>query len=99
MTVSNIELAMKGREKIRAFVDMRLFLDVENIEYFSSLDWENILWERTFPELQRGLDGKAKNYKKRFKNNKDYIIKYNILGFLYPFQVISSNKQVCLLYF
>ncbi|KAA0041928.1 uncharacterized protein E5676_scaffold306G001290 [Cucumis melo var. makuwa] len=43
MTVSNIELAMKGREKIRAFVDMRLFLDVENIEYFSSLDWENIL--------------------------------------------------------
>ena len=37
------KLAMKGREKARAFVDMRLFLDIEYIDYFSSLDWENIL--------------------------------------------------------
>lgn len=46
------KLAMMGKEKMRTYVDMRLFVDVENMDYFISLDWENILWERTFSRLQ-----------------------------------------------
>ena len=42
------ELVMMGKEKMGANVDKQLFLDVEDFEYFNSMDWGNILWERTF---------------------------------------------------
>ena len=34
-----------------------------------------------FNDYIRGLKGKAENNKKRLKNNKNYIVKYNFLGF------------------
>ena len=83
------ELAMMGKEKTRANVDKQLFLVVENLEYFNSIDSGNILWERTFQGLHRGLKGKADNYKKRSKNNKNYIVKYNLSVFSHAFQVIT----------
>ena len=35
-----------------------------------------------------GIEGKAENYKKRSKNNKNYIVEHNLLGFPHAFQVI-----------
>lgn len=69
------ELAMTRKEKTRVNVDKKLFLDVEDLEYFNSMDWGKILWEKTFQRLQRGLKGKVENYKKRSKNNKNDIVK------------------------
>ncbi|XP_038885907.1 uncharacterized protein LOC120076213 [Benincasa hispida] len=56
------ELGMMGREKTKANVDKTLLIDVEDLDYFNSLDWRNVLWERKLLGLQRGFSGKAKNY-------------------------------------
>ncbi|XP_038890219.1 uncharacterized protein LOC120079858 [Benincasa hispida] len=47
-------------EKTRANVNKTLLIDVEDSEYFNSMDWRNVLWERILLELQRGLSGKTR---------------------------------------
>ncbi|XP_038889082.1 uncharacterized protein LOC120078991 [Benincasa hispida] len=66
-----IELAMMGREKTRTNIDKTLLIDVEDLDYFNSMDWRNVLWERTLLGLQGGLSGKTENYEKRSKINKN----------------------------
>ncbi|XP_038889303.1 uncharacterized protein LOC120079213 [Benincasa hispida] len=80
------ELAMMGREKTRANVDKTLLIDMKDLDYLNSMDWGNVLWERTLLGLQRGLSGKSENYKKRSKINKNYIVKYNLSRFPRAFQ-------------
>ena len=43
--VYHSELAMMRKEKMRVNVDKKLFHDVEDLEYFNSMDWGNVLWE------------------------------------------------------
>ncbi|XP_038887207.1 uncharacterized protein LOC120077396 [Benincasa hispida] len=80
------KLAMMGREKARANVDKILLIDVKDLDYLNSMDWENVLWERTLLGLQRGLSDKSKNYEKRSKIDKNYIVKYNLPRFSHAFQ-------------
>ena len=37
------ELVMMGKEKMTVNMDKKLFPDVEDLEYFNSMDWGNLL--------------------------------------------------------
>lgn len=85
-----IELAMMGKDKVKTLVDRSLYGVVDDLQYFNSLDWGTIIWERTLKGLQRAaLADKVKVYKKNVARNKRYVIKYSLTGFPHAFQVLS----------
>lgn len=45
------ELAMMGKDKTKSVIHKSLLDDVEDLEYYNSLDWGHILWERTLKGL------------------------------------------------
>ncbi|XP_038889364.1 uncharacterized protein LOC120079280 [Benincasa hispida] len=78
---------MMGKNKQKNTVDLKRFKDVQNIEYYNSLDWGTIIWERTLDALKNALNDKSSLYKMKVKENKNYVVKYSLHGFPQAFQV------------
>ncbi|XP_038896436.1 uncharacterized protein LOC120084698 [Benincasa hispida] len=76
-----------GKNKQKNAVDLKCFKDIQSLEYYNSLDWGTIIWERTLDALKTALNDKSSLYKTRVKSNKNYVVKYSLRGFPQAFQV------------
>lgn len=56
------ESTMMGKDKHMS-VDLSLFVNVNDVRHFNSMDWRSILWERTLQGLHWTLVGKARMYR------------------------------------
>ncbi|XP_038896702.1 uncharacterized protein LOC120084963 [Benincasa hispida] len=54
------KVAMMGKNKQKNAMDHTLFDDVEDIDYYNSLDWDLIIWQRTLDFLKTALKDKTK---------------------------------------
>ncbi|XP_038896437.1 uncharacterized protein LOC120084700 [Benincasa hispida] len=61
------KVAMMGKNKQKNPVDLKRFKDVQNLEYYNSLDWGTIIWERTLDALKTTLNDKSSLYKIKVK--------------------------------
>ncbi|XP_038874922.1 uncharacterized protein LOC120067433 [Benincasa hispida] len=82
-----IKVSMMGKNKQKNAVDLKCFKDVQTLDYYNSLDWGTIIWERTLDALKTVLNDKSSLYKTRVKGNKNYVVKYSLRGFPQAFQV------------
>ncbi|XP_038895909.1 uncharacterized protein LOC120084079 [Benincasa hispida] len=75
------EVAMMGKNKQKNAVDLKRFKDVQSLEYYNSIDWGTIIWERTLDALKTALNDKSSLYKTRVKSNKNYAVITFLRGF------------------
>ncbi|XP_038891631.1 uncharacterized protein LOC120081023 [Benincasa hispida] len=83
-----------GKNKQKNAVDLKRFKDVQSLEYYNSLDWDSIIWERTLDALKITLNDKSSLYKTRVKSNKNYVVKYSLRGFPKAFQIKVKEGTV-----
>ncbi|XP_038887205.1 uncharacterized protein LOC120077392 [Benincasa hispida] len=54
-----MKVAMMGKNKQKNPMDLKRFKDIKNIEYYNSLAWGTIIWERTLDDLKIALNDKS----------------------------------------
>ncbi|XP_038896011.1 uncharacterized protein LOC120084191 [Benincasa hispida] len=81
------EVTMMEKNKQKNAIYLKRFKDVQNLEYYNSLDWGTIIWERTLDALKTALNDKSSLYKTRVKANKNYVVKYSLRGFPQAFHI------------
>ncbi|XP_038882418.1 uncharacterized protein LOC120073687 [Benincasa hispida] len=75
------EVAMMGKTNQKNVMDRTLFDDIEDIDYYNSLDWGTIIWQRTLDSLKTALKENVDLYKEKVRGNKNYVVKYSLRGF------------------
>ncbi|XP_022158064.1 uncharacterized protein LOC111024638 [Momordica charantia] len=79
------ELVMMGKSKSKLKVDIDLYNQVDDLDYFNHLDWGSHVWSRIVNGLKRAMNGKVALYKNKVRTNKKYQV--SLQGFLLAFQI------------